>query len=465
MLQLIDQRPRLSQDSLKAPGTNDIAVARAFLEKHGIRYVLAQFVDIHGSAKGKSVPVSHLEDILTTGAGFAAGGVFGLGLGPHEGEYIVVGDLTTLTVLPWAPGYARVMGSGTVNGKPHALDPRNILARQVARLAERGWVFNTGLEPEFSLFRRGPDGSIGPMDETDTLQKPAYDYRGLARNSVFLDRLTETLQAVGVDVYQIDHEDANGQYEINFRYADAMATADNVHFFKMAAGEIAHQLGAICSFMPKPRSDTTGNGMHVHCSMADAEGRNLFQDKTDPSGMGLSKMAYHFLGGLLHHARPLTALLAPSVNSYKRLVTGRTISGTTWAPVFVAYGDNNRSAMVRVPYGRLEVRTGDSGMNQYLATAAIIAAGLDGIDRELDPGAPHNVNFYALTPEEVAAMGVGGLPRNLQEAIDELAGSQLFKEQIGAGFLKEFIDLKQAEWTDYHLHVSDWERQRYLTFF
>jgi glutamine synthetase len=181
--------------------------------------------------------------------------------------------------------------------------------------------------------------------------------------------------------------------------------------------------------------------------------------------MGLSKMAYHFLGGLLHHARPLTALLAPSVNSYKRLVTGRTISGTTWAPVFVAYGDNNRSAMVRVPYGRLEVRTGDSGMNQYLATAAIIAAGLDGIDRELDPGAPHNVNFYALTPEEVAAMGVGGLPRNLQEAIDELAGSQLFKEQIGAGFLKEFLDLKQAEWTDYHLHVSDWERQRYLTFF
>ena len=245
MLQLIDQRARLSQDSLKAPRTNDIAVARAFLEKHGIHYVLAQFVDIHGSAKGKSVPVSHLEDILTTGAGFAAGGVFGLGLGPHEGEYIVVGDLTTLTVLPWAPGYARVMGSGTVNGKPHALDPRNILARQVERLAERGWVFNTGLEPEFSLFRRRPDGSIGPMDETDTLQKPAYDYRGLARNSVFLDRLTETLQAVGVDVYQIDHEDANGQYEINFRYADAMATADNVHFFKMAAGEIAHQLGAI----------------------------------------------------------------------------------------------------------------------------------------------------------------------------------------------------------------------------
>ncbi len=188
----------------------------------------------------------------------------------------MVGDLTTLTILPWAPGYARVMGSGTVNGKPHALDPRNILARQVERLAERGWVFNAGLEPEFSLFRRRPDGSIGPMDETDTLQKPAYDYRGLARNSVFLDRLTETLQAVGVDVYQIDHEDANGQYEINFRYADAMATADNIHFFKMAAGEIAHQLGAVCSFMPKPRSDTTGNGMHVHCSMADAEGRAIF---------------------------------------------------------------------------------------------------------------------------------------------------------------------------------------------
>jgi glutamine synthetase len=465
MLDAVGPNKRLAEGSLQAPGTKDLDAAKAFLQMHGVNYVLAQFVDIHGTAKSKSVPVSHFEDILTSGAGFAGGGVNGLALQPHEGEYIVVGDLSTLTLLPWAPGYARVMGTGTVNGQPHALDPRNILARQVARLTERGWVFNAGLEPEFSLFTRKADGGFAPFDASDTLRKPAYDYRGLSRAGEFLDRLTQCLQAVGIDVYQIDHEDANGQYEINFRYADAMSAADQINFFKMAAGEIANELGALCSFMPKPRADITGNGMHVHCSMADAQGRNLFHDESDPSGMGLSKLAYHFTAGLLRHAAALTAILAPSVNSYKRLVVGRTLSGTTWAPVFIAYGDNNRTAMVRIPHGRLEVRTGDSGMNQYLALAAIIAAGLDGIDRELDPGPAHNVNFYAVTPQQLREMQVETLPRNLQEAIDALAESPLLREQLGERFVDEFIALKQDEWTDYHRHVSDWETARYLSFF
>jgi len=303
------------------------------------------------------------------------------------------------------------------------------------------------------------------MDETDNLQKPAYDYRGIARAAGFIDRLVECLQAVGIDVFQIDHEDANGQYEVNFRYADAMTTADYMNLFKMAAGEIANDLGMLCSFMPKPRSDMTGNGMHVHCSLADSEGRNLFQDDSDPSGMGLSTLARQFMAGVLAHARPLSAILAPSVNSYKRLVSGRTLSGTTWAPVFIAYGDNNRSAMVRIPYGRIEIRTGDSGMNPYLALAAIIAAGLDGIDRDLDPGPAHNLNFYDLSPSQVRELGVRVLPRNLQEAIDELAASELLRNALGPRLTDEFIDLKQAEWTDYHRHVSDWETRRYLSFF
>lgn len=458
-------RKRLLEGSLKGPSTRDLTKAKAFLERHSVNYVLAQFIDIHGVAKSKAVPVSHLEDILTTGAGFAGGGVFGLGLQPHEGEYIVVGDLSTLTLLPWAPGFARVMGTGTVNGKPHPLDPRNVLAAQVARLAERGWTLNAGMEPEFSLFRRKPDGGFAPMDETDDLQKPAYDYRGIARAAGFIDRLVECLQAVGIDVFQIDHEDANGQYEVNFRYADAMTTADYMNFFKMAAGEIANDLGILCSFMPKPRSDMTGNGMHVHCSLADAGGANLFHDDSDPSGMGLSTLARQFMAGVLANARPLSAILAPSVNSYKRLVSGRTLSGTTWAPVFIAYGDNNRSAMVRIPYGRIEVRTGDSGMNPYLALAAIIAAGLDGIDRNLDPGPAHNLNFYELSPAQVRDLGVRVLPRNLQEAIDELAASELLRNALGPRLVDEFIDLKQTEWTDYHRHVSDWETRRYLSFF
>lgn len=455
----------------KAPGSQitpaslTLETARQFLAQNHVRYILAQFVDIYGVAKSKAVPVDHLEDIVTDGVGFAGGGVFGLRLQPHEAEYIVVGDLSTLTLVPWVPGYARMMGTGTVAGQPHPIDTRNILKSQVARLAERGWTMMSGIEPEFSLLERTADGRVAPFDATDTLQKPAYDYRGLARARTFLERVTESLQALGIDVYQIDHEDANGQYEINFKYADALTSADQIILFKMAAAEIAHELGAICSFMPKPKSSMTGNGMHIHCSLADASGKNLFHDKSDASGMGLSQLAYHFTAGILAHAKPLTALLAPSVNSYKRLVVGRTASGTTWAPVFIAYGDNNRTAMVRIPYGRIELRTGDSGMNPYLAQAAMIAAGLDGIDRKLDPGPPQNINFYALTPKEVAARGIEMLPQCLADAIGALERSDLMKAALGEAFIDEFVALKREEWIDYHRHVSDWEVQRYLSFF
>ena len=447
------------------PSNIDLAGAKQFLAQNHVRYVLAQFVDIYGVAKSKAVPVDHLEDILTDGVGFAGGGVFGLRLEPHEPEYMVVGDLATLTLIPWTPGYARMMGTGMVSGTPHPIDTRNILKSQIARLAQRGWTLMTGIEPEFSLLERRSDGAVMPFDSTDCLQKPAYDYRGLSRARTFLERVTECLQALGIDVYQIDHEDANGQYEINFKYADALTSADQVILFKMAAAEIAHELGAICSFMPKPKSSMTGNGMHIHCSIADQSGRNLFHDASDNSGMGLSKLAYHFIGGILAHAKPLTALLAPSVNSYKRLVVGRTASGTTWAPVFIAYGDNNRTAMVRIPYGRIELRVGDSGMNPYLAQAALIAAGLDGIDRQLDPGPPQNINFYALTPADVAARKIEILPQSLSEAVAELDASTLFRATLGAGFIDEFVSLKASEWAEYHRHVSDWETQRYLSFF
>lgn len=456
---------RNSPGQLVAPQDLDIQKAKLFLAQHQVRYVLAQFVDIYGVAKSKAVPVDHLEDIVTDGVGFAGGGVFGMRLAPHEPEYMVIGDLSTMTLTPWAPGYARMMGTGTVCGKPHPIDTRNILKTQIARLSERGWTLNTGIEPEFSLFERTTDGSVVPFDSTDVLQKPAYDYRGLSRVRVFLERVTESLQALGIDVYQIDHEDGNGQYEINFKYADALTSADQIILFKMAAAEIAHELGAICSFMPKPKSSTTGNGMHIHASIADAAGRNLFHDASDKNGMGLSQLAYHFLAGILKHAAALTALLAPSVNSYKRLVVGRTASGTTWAPVFVAYGDNNRTAMVRVPYGRIELRTGDSGMNPYLAQAAMIAAGLDGVDRKLDPGPPHNVNFYALSPQEIAARNIDILPQSLSEAVEALNKSELFRKTLGTEFIDEFVSLKRDEWTDYHRHVSDWEVKRYLSFF
>jgi len=379
--------------------------ATDFLAKHQVKFVLAQFVDIHGVAKTKSVPVSHFQDILEGGAGFDGFAVWGLGQEPHDPDYMAVGDISTLSLVPWQPGYARIVCNGRVRNEPWPYDTRHVLLQQTARLAERGWTLNVGLEPEFMLLARRPDGSYGPADASDTLDKPCYDYKGLSRSRAFLEKLVGALTEVGVDVYQIDHEDANGQFEINFTYSDALTTADRLILFRMAASEIAHELGAICTFMPKPFSNRTGSGMHMHLSIADKASSNLFQDKADQRGLGLSKLAYHFLGGLLAHAPALTALCAPSVNSYKRLVVGRSLSGATWAPAFISYGDNNRTSMVRIPFGRIELRLTDSCANPYLATAAVIAAGLDGIDRKLEPGEPHNFNHYTASPEELQARG------------------------------------------------------------
>jgi len=233
----------------------------------------------------------------------------------------------------------------------------------------------------------------------------------------------------------------------------------------MAASEIAHKHGMIATFMPKPFSNRTGSGAHFHVSLGSKSQKNAFYDAKDKSGMGLSKMAYHFLGGILAHARAFSAVAAPSVNSYKRLVVGRSLSGATWAPAYIAYGDNNRSACVRVPHGRLEVRLPDAGSNPYLVTAAMIAAGLDGIDRKLDPGKAHNINLYELTREELDAKGIKLLPQNLLEAIEELEGDAVIRAGLGEDLAREFIRLKRMEWTEYARHVSDWESRRYLEFF
>ncbi len=436
-----------------------------FIDSNDIKYVLAQFVDIHGVAKTKSVPASCLSSIVESGAGFAGFAVWGMGMEPHGPDFMARGDISTLTKVPWQPGYARIACDGYVNDEPHPYCSRVVLKRQLARLEERNWTLNTGLEPEFSLFNRSEDGTLIPVDQSDVLDKPCYDYKGLSRSREFLEQLVESLQEVDFDVYQIDHEDANGQFEINYTYSDALTSADRFTFVRMAAGEIANTLGMVCSFMPKPASDRTGNGMHFHLSITDEDGKNLFHDASDRNGMGLSKMAYHFAAGILEHARSICAFAAPTVNSYKRLVVGGSASGATWAPAYVCYGDNNRSAMVRVPYGRLEFRLPDSGCNPYLVHAALIAAGMDGIERELDPGEPMNVNLYALSLEEIKAKGVGILPQNLNEALDALEADTLFTEKMGHQIVSEFLAVKRAEWVEYSRHVSDWERKHYLEFF
>ena len=439
--------------------------ASKWFEEHQTRYVLAQFVDIHGAAKAKAVPVEHYEMVVGDGAGFAGSAVWGLGMGPHGPDFMGVGDPDTICDVPWMPGFARIACDGHVRGEPYAYCSRVTLKRALQRFAERGYTLYTGIEPEFMLLRRTEQGQLAPFDPTDGSDKPCYDYKGLARVSAVLDDLSRHLRAVGIDVYQIDHEDANGQFEINFTYADALKSADNMIFFKMAASEIAREHGAIATFMPKPFSNRTGTGSHFHLSIGTKDQKNAFYDKNDKRGMGLSQLGYWFLGGLLEHSRALTAICAPTVNSYKRLVVGRSLSGATWAPAYIAYGDNNRTACVRVPYGRIEFRLPDGAANPYLATAALAAAGLDGIDRKLDPGEPLNINLYDLTPEEIRARGIGLLPQSLSAAIDALEADKVVQEGIGQELAAEFIRLKRMEWIEYSRHVSEWESQRYLEMF
>lgn len=442
-----------------------LAEAKKWLKDNDIKFILAQFVDIHGTAKSKAVPASHLEDVLTAGAGFAGFAMWGFGMGPEGPDYMAVGEAATLKPLPWMPGFARIVCDGHVNAKPYAFDSRVVLKRQLEKLKKRGWTLYTGIEPEFMLLKRGADGTLGPCDETDSLEKPCYDYKGLARSAPYLEELVTSLQKADLDVYQIDHEDANGQFEINYTFSDCLTSADSFVYFKMAASEIAKKHGMVCTFMPKPFSNRTGTGAHYHMSIGDGKTKNLFHDDGDKNKLGLSKLAYHFAGGLIAHAPALTAIAAPTINSYKRLVVGRALSGATWAPAYVAYGNNNRTSMVRVPYGRLELRLADGSSNPYLVTSAIIAAGLDGVERKLDPGKPNNDNLYTYSDADLKKHGISVLPQNLKEAIDALAKDKVICDALGEDLCGEFIDLKRREWIEYSRHVSDWEVNRYLEFF
>ncbi|MDH4260027.1 MAG: type III glutamate--ammonia ligase [Gammaproteobacteria bacterium] len=439
--------------------------AKKWFADKKIRYVLAQFVDIHGAAKAKAVPVEHYDMILGDGAGFAGFALWGFGMGPHGPDYMGVGDPETLVALPWMPGFARVVCDGHVRGKPYPYCSRVALKNQLKRLEPKGLTMFAGIEPEFMLLKRNADRSLAPFDDTDTLDKPCYDYKGLSRASPILDEISTSLRVVGVDAFQIDHEDGNGQFEVNFTYADVLKTADDFMLFKMAASEIARKHGVIATFMPKPFSNRTGSGAHFHISIGDKKTPNLFYDKTDKRGLKLSTMGYQFLAGILTHARALTAICAPTINSYKRLVVGRSLSGATWAPAYITYGDNNRTACVRIPGGRIEMRLPDGAANPYLAGAAILAAGLDGIERRLDPGEPLNENLYEFSEKELKRRKIGLLPQNLGEAIDALEADEVVRAGIGLDLAKEFVSVKRMEWMEYCRHVSSWETDRYLEMF
>jgi len=423
------------------------------LAAQGVHYVFAQFTDIHGAAKGKLVPLAHLGDIVSPGAGFSGPSIWGTGLprnGPRS-EYYGRADLTTLQPMPWLPGYARVVLDGHVAGEAFDACPRQVLRKQVARLAARGWTLNAGLEPEFFLLQKGANGY--DAEAGDSLEKPSYDTKSLLRRRSFLDKLTTSLNECGLGVYQIDHEDATGQFEVNYHYADALRAADNFMLFKMAAHHIAEEEGMLFSMMPKPVAERPGSGLHFHLSLA------------DDNGNPVSAIGDHFLGGLLHHAPALTALCAPTVNSYKRLMCGESLSGTSWAPAFIGHGDNNRTVVARTVHQRVEWRLPDSSANPYLALAGVIAAGLDGIDRQLDPGAPVNQDVYEMSAAQRAELGLKLLPQNLGAAAEALRADTVLAESLGTAIVHEFAALKSAEWIEYSQHVSAWETARYLNRF
>jgi glutamine synthetase len=323
------------------------------------------------------------------------------------------------------------------------------------------------------LVTRAADGSIAPFDPSgfDTLEKPCYDFKSLAASLGYLRTLVEYMEGLGWGPYASDHEDATAQFELNWKYADALTTADRYTFFKMMTNQVAQRYGAIATHMPKPFSNLTGNGSHFHFSLWNGDGSNVFLDDADLRGLGQSQLAYHFLGGLLAHARALSALIAPTVNCYKRLSVGSYLtgarSGFTWTPAFITYGDNNRTQMFRTPEpGRFECRVVSGAVNPYLGIAGFIAAGLDGIERELDPGEPQvGRNMYETPLEEARREGLRFIPQSLAEALDEFEADEVVQGALGPELAAEFIRVKRAEWVRYHNTVGRWEVDQYLTLF
>ncbi len=437
------------------------------LQQKGVRYALASFVDLHGMAKAKAVPLPHLGQMARGSELFTGAALDGVPQEVSDDEVAAVPDAASLTILPWQKEVAWFASDLHLRGEPFAACSRNVLHRVRAEAAAMGYRFNLGIETEFFVLKRNGAGDLVPYSERDTLDKPAYDVRGLLDNLPWLDELVQAMNDLGWGVYSFDHEDGPGQFETDFDYAEVLTMADRLTFFKLMAKEIALRHGLIATFMPKPFGDRTGSGAHYNMSLADlASGENLF---VDPQGKpaAVSRLAEHFIAGILRHAAAICAVIAPTVNSYKRLVAQGSMSGFTWAPVFVCYGNNNRTNMLRIPSpgGRVECRAADISCNPYLGGAMILAAGLEGIREQLDPGDPNLVNAYTLTPEQLAERGITMLPRTLGEAIEAFAADPLSRKVFGDALFDSFVAYKREEWQSYHCTVSDWEMKRYLEFF
>lgn len=435
------------------------------VDEKDVRFFLCSFVEMSGAPKAKLVPATQLEDMAEEGAGFAGFAAGQMGQGPHSPDMAAIPDFDSMAILPWRGDVAWVAGNVTVEGQPWDYCPRTILIRQLEKAREKGYAYKTGVEPEFFLLKQNENGGYQPYDALDTLGKPCYDLRALHRSLDIMTTLVKYMQELGWQPYANDHEDANCQFEINWTYSDALTTADRQTFFRWMVRTVAEKFGLIATFMPKPFSNLTGNGCHFHQSLWDVDGKtNLFLDTSDPNG--LSQMAYHYIGGLMKHARALTAVTNPIVNSYKRLKRGAPRSGATWAPVYITYGGSNRTQMIRIPGpGRIENRVADGAANPYLAAAVMLAAGIDGIENRLDPGPRNDDNLYEVPEEELKRRDIGFLPTNLSEALDALEKDDVVRAALGETYADYYIQVKREEWRQYHESVSAWEIENYLGVF
>jgi glutamine synthetase len=421
-------------------------------EKKGIKYFLISFTDLFGSQRAKLVPASAIGGMQKAGAGFAGFATW-LDMSPADPDLFAKPDPASLTQLPWKPEVGWLAADLWMDGQPVEAAPRNALKTQIARAAERGLQMKTGVECEFFLIT--PDGSA-VADNADTQVKPCYDQQALMRRYDVITEICDAMLALGWQPYQNDHEDANGQFEMNWHYDDALVTADRMAFFKYMVKAIAEKHDLRATFMPKPFANLTGNGCHMHVSMWRGD-TNAFENAASPSG--LSQTGLHFIGGIINSADALAAFLNPTVNSYKRINAPRTTSGATWAPNSVTWTGNNRTHMIRVPEGdRFELRLADGAANPYLMAAATLAAGLDGLDRQQDPGPRLDINMYT---EGHMVGDVKKLPLNLLDALRALEASETLKSALGA-LVPAYLKLKHNEWNDFARHLTQWERDTTL---
>ncbi|NMF86610.1 type III glutamate--ammonia ligase [Nodosilinea sp. P-1105] len=421
----------------------------------GIKFFLVSYTDLLGGTRAKLVPASQMASVEKDGAFFCSF-ASNLGLGPESAEIAAVPDPDSLVQLPWEPTVGWVASDVYFEGEPFPAAPRMILNRVLEQATELGYAYKIGVEAEFFLLKQTETGYT-IADPKDTADRPCYDQINLMRQFDLISTLVTYMEDLGWGPYQCDHEDANGQFELNWTYSDAKTTCDRHVFFKYMVKTLAEQRGFTATFMPKPFSHITGNGGHVHNSLWQGD-TNAFADGADDGG--LSALGYHFLGGVLAHGKGLAALCAPTCNSYRRLGASTTASGSTWSPRYISYGGNNRSHLIRIPdTGRFECRMVDGAANLYLAAAGILAAGLEGMATQADPGQRIDENLFARADE---FPDLQTLPHNLHEAMEALKQDTLLMNTLGNLGAKTFLDMKTKEWDAFNAQVTAWEMNQYV---